>query len=96
MSLVGYTFTFGEDIRDAFGINAWDSRTGSSGGYYYIAVSLEGGDYVDEWVAILTPVLEENGFEWDDTYGFVNYTTYQQISVYYNESYNTSVIQIWQ
>ena len=23
MSLVGYTFTFGEDIRDAFGINAW-------------------------------------------------------------------------
>ena len=94
MEAVGYDFTFGNDIRDAFGIAAWDSRIGqSSSGRYYFLVTLE-GDHADEWIAILTPVLEENGFEWSDQYGFVNWTTYKQIMVGYSEANDLSYIQI--
>ena len=52
--------------------------------------------YTAEWLTILTPYLEAQGFEWSDDYGFVNYTTYKQISVYYNANYNVSIIQIWE
>ena len=94
MEAVGYDFTFGNDIRDAFGIAAWDSRIGqSSSGRYYFLVTLE-GDHAAEWLAILTPVLEENGFEWSDQYGFVNWTTYKQIMVGYSEANDLSYIQI--
>ena len=60
-------------------------------------ISLAGGDYVEQWVTILTPVLEENGFVWEEDYDcFFNYSTYQEIDVKYNASYDVSQIVIWQ
>ena len=98
MTAVGYTFGFDETIRDAFGTNAWESSVRrSSSGDYYMLISLAGGDYVEQWVTILTPVLEENGFVWEEDYDcFFNYSTYQEIDVKYNASYDVSQIVIWQ
>ena len=96
LTTYGYSFTFDASVGTAFGRNTWTVESDVNGGYHYLAIYLEGGDYVDAWKAILNDTLVANDFEWDDTYGYVNYTTYQQISVYYNANYDISILQIWE
>lgn len=81
---------------DAFGRNAYQTEADTSSGYHYFLVAVMYADLADEWVDILAPTLEAAGFEWDDTYGFVNYSTYKQVSVAYNEDYDYTYIMFWE
>ena len=96
LSTYNVGFSFGAAEAQAFGRDFYQVESSTNQGYHYFAIIVLGQDRADAWKAILDPVVTAAGFEWDDTYGYVNWTTYKQVSVAFDEDYNMSYIQIWE
>ena len=94
------TYGLGFQLTDAdataFGRNAYQTEADTSSGYHYFLVAVMYVDCASAWKDILQPTLEAAGFEWDDTYGFVNYSNYKQVSVAYNSNYDYTYIMFWE
>lgn len=96
LTTYGLGFQLTDADATAFGRRAYQIEADTSSGYHYLLVAVMYVDCSAEWKAILEPTLEAAGFEWDDTYGFVNYSNYKQVSVAYNSDYDYTYIMFWE
>ena len=94
------TYGLGFQLTDAdataFGRAAYQTEADTNSGYHYFLVAVMYVDCAAAWKTILEPTLVAAGFEWDDTYGFVNYSNYKQVSVAYNSDYDYTYIMFWE